>query len=549
MKKALAFALLCALLLPLIPAHAEDTIVFDDATSFELTAPTPQPYLPEATPFISLAKGASGDAVRRVQTRLTELGYYYGKISGDFLDGTDAATRDFQKKNGLAGNGKITATTWNTLMSPDAIGKDGQTHPSGGWPQVYAEVPAPTPAPMAPPTNVTPVPAGSFTYTRKLEYGNQGDDVRLLQQRLLDLGYFPAGTKLSGNYYDQTIEAVRAFQRNNGLKADGVAGEQTLRMLWDDSLALSAMSPPRPSPTPEPLRYLLKVDVTNQVTSAYELDANGEYTLLVRQMICSTGTKSNPTPLKTTQSKGKRARWGYFPEWDSHAQYLVRIDSKNAFHSVLYSQPDPMSLNVGAYNALGKRASHGCVRLLVADAKWIYDNCPSGTTITVYEGEPDPELTQMLKPPPLDRSVMLPRATPLPTASPVWDPNATPTRRLFKKGSEGEEVWWLQTKLTLLGYYHGTISGGYYEGTVAAVKAFQKAVGLTADGTVGPETLKKLSAVPVENTPLQPAGPGSLIPIDLSVMTTPSPAPAPMRTPAPEGEWLPPPAPPSGFEG
>ena len=36
------------------------------------------------------------------------------------------------------------------------------------------------------------------------------------------------------------------------------------------------------------------------------------------------------------------------------------------------------------YNQLGTVCSHGCVRLTVADAKWIYDNCPLGTTVSIY---------------------------------------------------------------------------------------------------------------------------------------------------------------------
>lgn len=57
-------------------------------------------------------------------------------------------------------------------------------------------------------------------------------------------------------------------------------------------------------------------------------------------MICSTGTSKYPTPCGTTIMPKKRARWGYFPTWGSHAQYLTRIDSANAFHSVLYTEPD-----------------------------------------------------------------------------------------------------------------------------------------------------------------------------------------------------------------
>jgi len=516
-QKLIVITLLFALCLS--SALAED-IVFDDS-AFEFTHghETPEP-LP--TPFVTLQRGAKGDGVKQVQTRLTELGFYRGKISGDFLDGTDAATRSFQRQNRLAVNGKITPTTWNAMMSPGAIGRDGRTHPPQGWNPTLQEEEITNPDPAA-----TPVPASAFVYTRKLEYGNQGDDVRLLQQRLLDLGYFPASVRTSGNYYANTRDAVRAFQRNNGLKVDGVAGQETQRLLWDDSLVLNAMATPRPTPTPPPLPYKLMVDVTNQITSAYALDENGEYTILARQMICSTGTKSNPTPLKTTESRGTRARWGYFPQWGTHAQYLVRIDSKNAFHSVIYSAADPMKLIVGAYNALGSRASYGCVRLLVEDAKWIYDNCPSGTVITVFAGEPDPELTESLKPPPLDRRTMLPQATPQPTPPPVWDPMAPPPPfRVMNKGTTGPDVWWLQTKLTILGYYTGTVTGGYFDGTIAAVKAFQADAGLKTDGIAGPITLAALYETPVQ--PQEPPVNDQLIPIPLPD----------------DSVWLPPPPPP-----
>ena len=57
---------------------------------------------------------------------------------------------------------------------------------------------------------------------------------------------------------------------------------------------------PRPSPTPEPPRYTLMVDVVNQITRAYTYDETGEYNILVREMICSTGTAQYPTPCGTT---------------------------------------------------------------------------------------------------------------------------------------------------------------------------------------------------------------------------------------------------------
>ena len=265
----------------------------------------------------------------------------------------------------------------------------------------------------------TPVPdavaSSEYRFHRVLRYGDSGEYVRQLQTRLSELGFYSA--RVSGGFYKITQSAVRAFQAQNGLSADGVAGKETQELLFS-SQAVPASATPRPSPTPVPAPYHLMVDVTNQITRVYTLDEEGEYTVLVREMICSTGTRNNPTPLKTTLMPKTRARWGYFPTWDSHAQYLTRIDSANAFHSVLYTEPNEMALAVSSFEALGTRQSHGCVRLLVSDAKWIYENCEAGTIITVYEsGIYDPEYTMTLKPT-LNYSTMRENALPAPTPSP-----------------------------------------------------------------------------------------------------------------------------------
>ena len=51
---------------------------------------------------------------------------------------------------------------------------------------------------------------------------------------------------------------------------------------------------------------------------------------------------------------------------------------------MLYSQRDTSTLRVNSVYALGSKASHGCVRLQVEDAQWIYENCDSGTVVVVY---------------------------------------------------------------------------------------------------------------------------------------------------------------------
>ena len=499
-----------------IPAQEDELIVEETFTPVPSAAPTPTPA-PQAAPLPipekTLQYGSSGEHVLAAQYMLTDLGYYHGKCSGNFLEGTQSAARRFQQLNNLPQTGKIDAATWIVLFSPMAIARDGTTPNS-------TPSPVPSPTPVASPT--------PFTFRRTLRYGDSGEGVTALQLRLTELGFYNA--RASGGYYKITQTAVRDFQAHNGLSVDGIAGRETQELLFSDS-AVPAYASPRPSPTPKPAKYMLTVDVTNQITRAYTYDENGEYTILVREMLCSTGTSKNPTPLGTTIMPKKRARWGYFPTWDSHAQYLTRIDSANAFHSVLYSAPDESTLSVSSFESLGSPASHGCVRLYVCDAKWIYDNCEAGTIITVYEGEYDPEyamtLRRTLNPYTL-RENPLPAATPLP----VYSRDNWPTEyRILSRGRTGADVYMLQVRLAELGYYHGTITGGYYGGTIRAVEAFQRDHGLKVDGAAGPQTQSLLFSGAVDPTPAPTAVP------------TPTPAPTPRPTPSPTPVSAPTPAP------
>ena len=84
---------------------------------------------------------------------------------------------------------------------------------------------------------------------RILMRGLEGDDVRLIQQRLYDLGYLTGA--VDGKFGLQTQKAVRAFQRAHKLgKIDGKVGEQTLAALFGDDVI--ALPTPTPSPTPIP---------------------------------------------------------------------------------------------------------------------------------------------------------------------------------------------------------------------------------------------------------------------------------------------------------
>jgi len=62
-----------------------------------------------------------------------------------------------------------------------------------------------------------------------ISIGDQGESVRALQQRLKDYGYYTGS--VDGIYGQGTYDAVRRFQLNNGLTADGIAGDATISAL------------------------------------------------------------------------------------------------------------------------------------------------------------------------------------------------------------------------------------------------------------------------------------------------------------------------------
>lgn len=65
-----------------------------------------------------------------------------------------------------------------------------------------------------------------------LKRGMKGDDVRRLQQRLMELGYALPRYGADGEYGSETVTAVKAFQADRGLTADGIAEEKTLAALY-----------------------------------------------------------------------------------------------------------------------------------------------------------------------------------------------------------------------------------------------------------------------------------------------------------------------------
>lgn len=137
-----------------------------------------------------------------------------------------------------------------------------------------------------------------------------------------------------------------------------------------------------PAPQKNNYPYYIKINRLQNVVMVYGLDDSNQYTKLEKVFVCSTG---KATPLGKYRTEGKyKWRWLF---GDVYGQYATIIDGDILFHSVPYTEQSKDTLEYWEYNKLGTKASLGCIRLTVIDAKWIYDNCPSGTMVELYDSD------------------------------------------------------------------------------------------------------------------------------------------------------------------
>lgn len=199
------------------------------------------------------------------------------------------------------------------------------------------------------------------------------DEVLRMQTRLMALGYVAAGR--DGHFGDHTRVALQYFQQRNGLEESGELDAVTQQKLYSGAAVASDKYVSM---------YKALVSVDDQRVYIYKWTGS-DYTALVHTFLCSTGTKANPTILGTFQAPGRNGDWYYMEDSKVWVRYAFVIDGGYFFHSVLFptKEGEPTSTSV---RNLGTRASHGCIRLSVEDAEWIYNNCANGMTVVIYEG-------------------------------------------------------------------------------------------------------------------------------------------------------------------
>ena len=135
---------------------------------------------------------------------------------------------------------------------------------------------------------------------------------------------------------------------------------------------------------PDILPYEIQVNRKQNCVTVFTYDSEGKYTVPVRAMVCSCGKDGRTITgeftiyLKTLWHPLVNGVFG---------QYISGFSGDFLFHSVPYEDLSKSTLEIEEFNKLGEAASQGCVRLAVADARWIYENCGEGTTVKIFDSD------------------------------------------------------------------------------------------------------------------------------------------------------------------
>lgn len=362
--------------------------------------------------------GNVGEQVTELQILLSSKGFYTGTFTETYDAATERAVKAFQKAYGLLVDGKAGAKTWAALVAVAAT-------PA---PVIYEYTPVPTEEPLT---------ADNVVVMRS---GTRGVAVKRLQQALMDLGYYY--NSLDGIYDSDEIAAVKEFQRVSGLKADGIAGLDTQRMLY------SGFAMPKPTATP-------KATATPKKTATPKATATPKKTAT---------PKPTATPKKTATPKPTAT-----PAVGTYT--LLKKGSRG--NSVTQLQQRLISLHylTGTADGIYGTGTESAVKAFQK---------ANGLTADGIAGS----ATQKK----LYSSSAKAAATAKPTATPKLDPAS----EVLRLGSTGDNVKKMQKRLVELGYLTSGVDGEFGLKTYSAVYAFQQRNGLAADGVAGSATLTKL---------------------------------------------------------
>ena len=422
--------------------------------------------------------GDKGILVRSIQSMLQVKGYSV-TVSGTYDSKTVSAVKAFQKKNGLTQDGICGAETQKLLFG------SGLSASATATPKATA---SPTPLPELEKPGST---------VRK---GSSGYDAKLVQQRLIDLKYLSG--KADGEFGSKSVEALKAFQSNNNLVADGVAGSGTNAVLFS-WLALAADEKATVIATPAPT--VSEEEITKENVVLIKQGVKGSAVLRLQKRLQQLGYYTSSldsycdtddvAAIRLFQKKNGLTQDGV-AGYDT--QVLLYSDS-----AIMYNGSLAGTLTM-SYETLKKGMTGDAVKQL--QTRLIELGYLSGTADGIYGTSTAEAVYYFQKQNGLVRDSIAGESTlrkifstsavanntSTPTATPVT--SATITTAIMRLGDENSSVKAMQQTLISLGYLSGTADGVFGNLTYKALKEFQKANALSADGVAGKDTIAALNS-------------------------------------------------------
>ena len=519
----------------------------------------------------AISSGSMGEAVTKLQKRLKELGYYSGAVDGTAGSGTMNAVKAFQKKNGLSQTGKADAATQAALYADTALSANATptSKPTASPTPIPTNAPVTAEATFPFTTYTTAavnlrksdstssqrlltIPKGAeisvlaisgdylhVTYSGNTGYivseyavvpvqyapgkamntdadaqqryaylqsGSTGKSVALLQEALKELEFY-AGA-LDGNYGASTVAAVKAFEKKNNIRQDGVASPEVQKLIFEGKPLNARGKKVDVTVLPNcAVSELKSGDKGDQVTELQNaLKALGYYTA------APTGVYDNATvsAVKKFQDGHSLTVDGIAGKKTLQLLSLLSVSPTPAPNVTVTAAPLPTATPLTAQNVIvlksgtkGEAVTQLQNRLIALGYLAAADGVYGSQTVSAVKafqqknGLTADGVAGLLTQQKLYSADAVP-AIPQITTQPYVFPTAyvvnspAPSLQMLKYGNTGELVVALQTKLQQLGYYSQAIDGQYGDATVEAVKKFQTANGLTADGIAGTQTLEKL---------------------------------------------------------
>ena len=310
------------------------------------TTPTPTPT-PTPTVEALLEPGDSGDQVRELQSRLKQLQWYEPKISGDYDETTREAVSGFQGKRGFEVTGVLDQATWDKLVSMTRQPTDDELH--------NRIVPGPT----------------------IIGPGSSGDQVRELQARLKQIGWFTGD--VTPDYGSATTTAVSGFQTKRGIPSTGEVDQRT----WDKLVAMTR------KPTDDELHN--RVPTAAPGSGAAGLDSR---CLTGRVMCIDKSSRSLRWVVDGQVRMTVDVRFGSEFTPTREGAFNVYFKSRD-HHSSLYDTPMPYAMFFSGGQAVHysadfaangyNGASHGCVNVRDKCAvASLFDSVRVGDRVVVY---------------------------------------------------------------------------------------------------------------------------------------------------------------------